>query len=93
MEGYSVALSYNIDLKLKHNSGLTVKEGKSLIVVVSYFSTIKIYENLKFILESIVTRKIESQTKTSLITHLEKHLGSFYEALSHLTLISLITQT
>lgn len=77
MEGYSV-------------TGL---KGKSLIVVVSYFSTMKFYENLKFILESILTRKIESQTKTSLTIHLEKHLGSFYEALSHLTLISLVTQT
>lgn len=77
MEGYSV-------------TGL---KGNSLIVVVSYFSTMKFYENLKFILESILTRKIESQTKTSLTIHLEKHLGSFYEALSHLTLISLVTQT
>lgn len=78
MEGYSVtglrgvsgyALSYNMDLKLKHNSGLTVKKGKSLIVVVSYVSTMKIYENLEFILESILTRKTASQTKTSLTIH------------------------
>lgn len=57
MEGYSVtglkgvsgyALNYNIDLKLKHNSGLTVKKGTSLIVAVSYFSAMKIYENLEY---------------------------------------------